>query len=73
MSSVARPGWKAETDEQRRALADAVSQARRAKQADEAMWQAVVAARELGVPDSVICKASGVSRATLNRKFGKRP
>ena len=73
MPTMARPAWKAHaTDAQRRALAEAVRLARRAHEADEAMWAAILKARELDVPDLVICEETGASRATLNRKHGPR-
>lgn len=79
MATVIRPMWSAETDEQRQALADAIraaNAAKKAKQAadraEEVMWAAIVKARGLGVPDEPLCRDTGASRATLNRKFGTR-
>lgn len=79
MATMIRPTWSAETDEQRKALAEAVraaNAAKKAKQAadraEEAMWAAIVNARGLGVPDEPLCRETGASRATLNRKYGTR-
>ncbi|WP_213002675.1 hypothetical protein [Winogradskya consettensis] len=47
--------------------------ARQAKAIEEAAWDAIITARNAGVPDDLLCKQTGFSRATLNRKFGKRP
>jgi hypothetical protein len=72
VSTVIRPTWSPETDEQRRALAKAIKLAQQAAKADAAMWEAIVEARNLGVPDTLLCDETGQSRATLNRRFGKR-
>lgn len=45
------------------------------KEADEKVeqgWAAILAARNAGVPDTVICEKTGWSRSTLIRKFGPR-
>ncbi|MET0423609.1 MAG: hypothetical protein ABW046_07035 [Actinoplanes sp.] len=68
------------TDEQQALLAAAVKAAeksdeaaRRAEQTKDAAWQAILEARNSGVPDDLLCKRTGFSRATLVRKFGNRP
>lgn len=79
MTNVPRPLTKL-TDDQQRLLQEAIEAARKSTEAqrsadtvrDEA-WQAILAARSGGVPDDVICKRTGFSRATLNRKYGTRP
>lgn len=73
MTSMIRPTWTAENERQREALARAVQLAEKSKEAEETMWAAIVAARNLGIPDTVLCERTGQSRATLNRKFGARP
>ncbi len=79
MRTVIRPTWTAENEEQRKALAAAVraaDAARKAEQAaqkaEDAMWTAILKARAAGVPDEPLCRETGASRATLNRKFGTR-
>lgn len=79
MTTMIRPTWTAESDEQREALAAAVKAARehdravrRAAETEAAMWEAIVKAREVDVPDTTLCDRTGQSRATLNRKFGRR-
>jgi hypothetical protein len=72
VSTMIRPTWSPETDEQRRALAAAVKAAQQFAKAEAAMWAAIVEARNLGVPDTLLCDETGQSRATLNRRFGKR-
>lgn len=67
-----RPTWTPTTDIQRRAIADAIQRAEAAARAEKLMWDAILEARELDVPDTVLCERTGVSRATLNRKFGPR-
>jgi 2-methylcitrate dehydratase PrpD len=77
--TVIRPTWTAESEEQRKALAAAVRAAeaarkaeQAAKKAEDAMWAALLRARAAGVPDEPLCRETGASRATLNRKFGTR-
>lgn len=79
MTAVPRPVTKL-TDDQRKLLAEAIKAAaesdraeREAEQIKDAAWQAILAARNAGVPDDLLCKQTGFSRATLNRKFGTRP
>jgi hypothetical protein len=72
VSTVIRPVWSAKTEAQRKALAEAVRLARKADEAEEAAWAAILKARELDVPDLVLCEQTGRSRATLNRKYGAR-
>lgn len=66
-----RPVWSA-TEEQRNQLAHAVKTAKAAKQMETEAWEEIRKARDLGIPDTVICEETGWSRATLNRKFGAR-
>jgi predicted GIY-YIG superfamily endonuclease len=44
----------------------------RARQAEHEAWDAALAARNAGVPDTVLCEETSLSRATLNRKYGPR-
>jgi hypothetical protein len=67
------------TDEQRSLLALAVESAQQFRQveqtyrqAEQEAWDAAVAARRAGVPDETLCDETGLSRATLNRRFGTR-
>lgn len=71
MTAVPRPTTKL-NDEQRRLLDVAVESARNARSADQAAWNAALAARRAGVPDELLCDETGLSRATLNRKYGPR-
>jgi hypothetical protein len=79
VTNVPRPLTKL-TQEQQKLLAEAVRKAQRSVQAQERAdtvkedaWQSLLAARNAGVPDDLLCKQTGFSRATLNRKFGTRP
>jgi hypothetical protein len=72
VATVIRPVWSAKTEAQRKALAEAVRLARKADEAEDAAWAAILKARELDVPDLVLCEQTGRSRATLNRKYGAR-
>lgn len=75
MTAVPRPTTKL-TDEQRELLAIAVKTARELKEQmqelDQKIWDAALAARRAGVPDDLLCDETGLSRATLNRRFGNR-
>jgi hypothetical protein len=69
---VIRPTSTPETEEQRQLLADAHRLARKAEQAERAMWLGVLRARIAGVADEALCDHPAVSRATLNRRYGSR-
>lgn len=75
MPSMIRPTWRA-TDEQRQ-LIDEVNAAidravRVAQEAEEVIWEKARKAREAGVPDTQLCRITGLNRATLNRRLGSR-
>lgn len=71
MTSVIRPVTKL-SDEQQALLDQAIAAAKRADAAEDVAWQKIKAARDVGVPDTVLCERTGRSRATLNRRFGRR-
>ncbi|PRX23694.1 hypothetical protein [Actinoplanes italicus] len=60
------------TDEQRRLLAVAVKSAKKARDTEDQAWTDAHAARVAGVPDTVLCEETGLSKSTLNRKYGPR-
>lgn len=64
--------WQGD-DLQMQLLADAVTEVQKARRAEWSAWALMQRAREAGVPDTVLCARAEVSRATLNRKLGKRP
>jgi hypothetical protein len=64
--------WQGD-DQQRKLLADAVAEVKKARIVESSAWAKMQAAREAGVPDTVLCLNADVSRATLNRKLGRRP
>jgi hypothetical protein len=73
--TVIRPAWRG-TEEQR-ALIDEVNTAiehafRVTQKAEEDIWEKARKAREAGVPDTTLCRITGLNRATLNRKLGSR-
>lgn len=72
MTAVIRPTWTPETEEQRQLLVDALRLARKAEQAERAMWLGVLRARLAGVADEALSGHPAVSRATLNRRYGSR-
>lgn len=57
---------------QRTLLEVATRAARGAREADRKAWDDALAARRAGVPDELLCDQTGLSRATLNRRFGPR-
>ncbi len=66
-----RPTWSGTAD-QKKKLAAAIAAARKADQAEDEAWRLIREARDAGVPDTVLCDQTDRSRATLNRRFGKR-
>ncbi|MFI7547189.1 hypothetical protein [Actinoplanes sp. NPDC049599] len=71
MTAVPRPVTKL-TDEQRRLLDEAVKAAAESRKATETAWERIITARAAGVPDELLCDETGFSRATLNRRYGRR-
>lgn len=71
MTAVPRPTTKL-TDEQRRLLDQAVESANTYRDSEKQAWEDALAARKAGVPDELLCDETGLSRATLNRKYGPR-
>ena len=71
MTTVPRPTTKL-TDEQRRLLDVAVESAKTSRTAEQRAWDDALAARNAGVPDELLCDETGLSRSTLNRKYGPR-
>jgi len=71
VTAVIRPVTQLD-DEQQRLLGEAVAEARQADEAEERAWIKIKAARDAGVPDTLLCEKAKRSRATLNRKYGAR-
>jgi predicted phage gp36 major capsid-like protein len=71
VTAVPRPTTKL-TDEQRRLLDQAVESAKSSRAAEQRAWEDAIAARNAGVPDEMLCDETGLSRSTLNRKYGPR-
>ncbi|MDP9799324.1 hypothetical protein J2S43_007836 [Catenuloplanes nepalensis] len=69
---MVRPKWTG-SEEQLRALSEAVEARRSASDAEEASWLKMQAARVAGVPDELLCEQTNTSRSKLNRKLGARP
>ncbi|WP_033338868.1 hypothetical protein [Catenuloplanes japonicus] len=67
-----RPTWTPATAEQRNAVQRAAALAEQKIRIEAEMWAAIKEARDLDVPDTVLCEQTGQSRATLNRKYGSR-
>ncbi len=71
MNAVPRPITDL-THEQRRLLEIAVESVKNLREATRRAWDDAIAARTAGVPDGLLCEQTGLSRATLNRRFGPR-
>lgn len=69
---VIRPRWRG-SDEQEEALVAIAREFEKSRRHEEAGWLAAQKARELGIPDTVICQRGDISRTTLQRKLGHRP
>jgi hypothetical protein len=69
---VVRPRWRG-TDEQEQVLDNIARGFEESRQREEAAWVDVQKARELGIPDTVICQRGDISRTTLQRRLGHRP
>lgn len=72
MTSMIRPPYRPDNDEQRRLIAEAKRLANLRRCVDHDMWVAILKARVAGVPDEVLCNDIGESRATLNRRYRSR-
>ena len=64
--------WQPKTSEQEKLLQEAIEAAAAADEAEDAGWERIKRARDAGVPDEVLCKRTGWSRSTLNRRYGPR-
>jgi hypothetical protein len=53
-------------------LAKLRASAERARELEKEAWEAILIARQAGVPDVMLCEKTQISRSTLNRKFGPR-
>ena len=71
MTAVIRPVTTL-NDEQQAALDAAVKGAQIADEAEERAWALIKEARDLGVPDTLLCDRAGRSRSTLHRRYGPR-
>jgi hypothetical protein len=54
-------------------LADLARGFEESRRREESAWTDVQKARELGIPDTVICQRGDISRTTLQRRLGHRP
>lgn len=71
MPTVIRRSWEGSEQEQS-LLSAAVEGVRASRKAEEKAWDLVRQAREGGVPDTVLCARTEISRSTLNRVLGPR-
>jgi hypothetical protein len=70
--TMVRPRWRG-SEEQEAVLASLARKFEAARRSEEDGWVDVQKARELGIPDTVICQRGDISRTTLQRKLGHRP
>jgi hypothetical protein len=71
VARVIRPVWRPETDEHRRLVAAAVRAAKAVADAEAALWAALAAGRDGGVPVTYLVDKTGVPRATVYRHLPK--
>jgi len=71
MSSVIRPVWAPESDEQRRLIAAARAAVDAARESDSKQWDAIKEARDAGVPLTYLANDLDLSRATIYRKLNE--
>lgn len=71
MPTVIRRSWEG-TEQEQRLLSDAVDGVQHSREAEKLAWDLVRRAREGGVPDTVLCARTEISRSTLNRVLGPR-
>jgi hypothetical protein len=71
MPGVIRRSWEG-SERENDLLEAAVKDVRFSREADKKAWESVRQAREGGVPDTVLCARTEISRSTLNRVLGPR-
>lgn len=71
MPTVIRRSWEGSEQEQR-LLNAAVEGVQLSRKTEKLAWELVREAREGGVPDTVLCARTEISRSTLNRVLGPR-
>lgn len=72
LPTMVRRRWQG-SDEQERLLASIGKQFDDLRRREDAAWDHVQRAREIGIPDTVICQRGDISRTTLQRRLGPRP
>lgn len=71
MPTVIRRSWEG-TEQEQRLLSEAVDGVKTSREAEKLAWDLVRRAREGGVPDTILCARTEISRSTLNRVLGPR-
>lgn len=78
VTPVARRRWRG-SEEQDAVLTRLASKSEETRAAfdkahalDEELWADVQIARDMGIPDTVICQRGDISRTTLQRRLGYR-
>ena len=71
MPTVIRRSWEG-TEQEQRLLEAAVEGVELSRKTEKLAWDLVRRAREGGVPDTVLCAHTDISRSTLNRVLGPR-
>ena len=71
MPSVIRKSWEG-SEQENNLLEAAVKDVRFSRESEKKAWESVRRAREGGVPDTVLCARTEISRSTLNRVLGPR-
>lgn len=71
MPTVIRRSWDGGEREQR-LLREAVEGVEMSRKTEKLAWDLIRRARDGGVPDTVLCAHTDISRSTLNRVLGPR-
>jgi hypothetical protein len=68
---MGRRRWQG-SEEQEQVLMGLARRAEESRQVEDSVWADAQKARDLGIPDTVICQRADLSRTTLQRKLGTR-
>ena len=69
--AMGRRRWQG-SEEQEQVLTGLARRAEESRQVEDSVWADAQKARDLGIPDTVICQRADLSRTTLQRKLGTR-
>lgn len=71
MPTVIRRSWDG-SEQEKRLFREAVEGVELSRKTEKLAWDLIRRARDGGVPDTVLCAGTQISRSTLNRVLGPR-